>query len=85
MTESWSFLSLYSRKGRRDNKYCGMSDVSNVYFPIIYQVLNFRKYFSQFNIHIATKSTFYISSRPKMFCKIGVLKNFAKFTGKNLC
>ena len=25
------------------------------------------------------------SSRPKMFCKKGVLKNFAKFTGKHLC
>ena len=22
---------------------------------------------------------------PEMFCKIGVLKNFAKFTGKHLC
>ena len=25
------------------------------------------------------------SSRPKMFCKKGFLKNFAKFTGKKLC
>ena len=25
------------------------------------------------------------SSRPKVFCKKGVLKYFAKFTGKNLC
>ena len=25
------------------------------------------------------------SSRPKVFCKKGVLKNFAKFTGKHLC
>ena len=30
---------------------------------------------------------FYIlrSRRPKVFCKKGVLKNFAKFTGKHLC
>ena len=25
------------------------------------------------------------SSRPEIFCKKGVLKNFAKFTGKHLC
>ena len=25
------------------------------------------------------------SSRPKVFCKKGVLRNFAKFTGKHLC
>ena len=27
----------------------------------------------------------YRSSRPEMFCKKGVLRNFAKFTGKHLC
>ena len=27
----------------------------------------------------------YRSSRPEVFCKNGVLKNFAKFTGKHLC
>ena len=25
------------------------------------------------------------SSRPKVFCRKGVLRNFAKFTGKHLC
>ena len=25
------------------------------------------------------------SSRPEVFCKIAVLRNFAKFTGKHLC
>ena len=25
------------------------------------------------------------SSRPEVFCKKGVLKNFAQFTGKHLC
>ena len=24
-------------------------------------------------------------SRPEVFCRIGVLRNFAKFTGKHLC
>ena len=27
----------------------------------------------------------YRSSRPEVFCKKGVLKNFAKFTRKHLC
>ena len=30
-------------------------------------------------------SAAYRSSRPEVFCKRGVLKNFAKFTGKQLC
>ena len=25
------------------------------------------------------------SSRPEVFCKKGILRNFAKFTGKHLC
>ena len=25
------------------------------------------------------------SSRPEVFCKKGVLRNFAKFTGKHMC
>ena len=34
-----------------------------------------------------TKNTFTIfrSSRPEVFCKKGVLRNFAKFTGKHPC
>ena len=28
---------------------------------------------------------FYRSTRPEVFCKKGVLKNFSKFTGKHLC
>ena len=29
--------------------------------------------------------TLFRSSRPEMFCKKGVLRNFAKFTEKHLC
>ena len=32
-----------------------------------------------------TNRTFYRSSCPEVFCKNGVLSNFAKFTGKHLC
>ena len=35
---------------------------------------------SHFNIVLSTDR----SSRPEVFCKKGVLKNFAKFTGKRL-
>ena len=28
---------------------------------------------------------FFRSSRPEVFCKKGVVRNFAKFTGKHLC
>ena len=28
---------------------------------------------------------YYKSSRPEVFCEKGVLRNFAKFTGKHLC
>ena len=31
------------------------------------------------------KTSGFRSSRPEVFCKKGVLKNFAKFTGKHLC
>ena len=30
-------------------------------------------------------TTLYRSSRPEVFCEKGVLRNFAKFTGKHLC
>ena len=30
-------------------------------------------------------ATGFRSSRPEVFCKKGVLRNFAKFTGKHLC
>ena len=33
-----------------------------------------------FNLHGNSRS-----SRPEVFCKEGVLRNFAKFTGKHLC
>ena len=35
--------------------------------------------------HLAKESTNRRSNRPDVFSKIGVLRNFAKFTGKRLC
>ena len=35
--------------------------------------------------HTRYCSVCYRSSRPEVFCKKGVLRNFAKFTGKHLC
>ena len=37
-----------------------------------------------FNVYIRF-CFLYTSSRPEVFCKKGVLRNFAKFTGKHLC
>ena len=36
-------------------------------------------------LYMVKKAVLSRSSRPEMFCKIGALKNFAKFTGKHLC
>ena len=39
--------------------------------------------------HLVTASVYlgnvHRSSRPEVFCEKGVLRNFAKFTGKHLC
>ena len=36
-------------------------------------------------IHVYRVSAWFKSSRPDVFCKIGVLRNIAKLTGKQLC
>ena len=36
---------------------------------------------STFNVELSI----YRNSRPEVFCKKGVLRNFVKFTGKQLC
>ena len=58
--------------------------------PVIYihdvtSQLNAVKYFLK-NVHQRwLTGPKYGSSRPEVFCKKGVLKNFAKFTVKHLC
>ena len=37
------------------------------------------------NVFFEKKTSGFRSSRPEVFCKKGVLKNFAKFKGKHLC
>ena len=37
-----------------------------------------------YNIDVCEDPNDYRSSRPEVFCKKGVLRNFAKFTGKHL-
>ena len=36
------------------------------------------------DIHFFYRNTLYRSSRPEVFCKKGVIRNFTKFTGKHL-
>ena len=38
-----------------------------------------------YNTIVCKDPSDYRSSRPDVFCKKGVLKNFVKFTGKHLC
>ena len=38
-----------------------------------------------YNTDVCKDPNDYRSSRQEVFCKKGVLKNFAKFTGKHLC
>ena len=38
-----------------------------------------------YNTDVCKDPNDYRSSRPEVFCKKGVLKNFAKFTGKHFC
>ena len=38
-----------------------------------------------YNADVCKDPNDYRSNRPEVFCKKGVLKNFAKFTGKHLC
>ena len=38
-----------------------------------------------YNADVCKDPNDYRSSRSEVFCKNGVLKNFAKFTGKHLC
>ena len=77
---------------------CAYQGVRNVSFSVIFSVIfhplflmvfivtdteNMRK---NFRLHYTTN--LYIedgSSRPEVLCKKGVLRNFAKFTGKHLC
>ena len=51
--------------------------IINIYFVWV-QRINFSK---KLSVLVTTLR----SSRPEVFCKKGVLRNFAKFTGKHLC
>ena len=55
-------------------------------FPTVYFFSTIH-YFAEY-LPAASLSFNYLifrSSRPDVFCKYGVLRNFAKFTGKHLC
>ena len=38
-----------------------------------------------FKVHYPCLTLTTRSSRPEVFCKKGVVRNFAKFTGKHMC
>ena len=47
--------------------------------------LNYKLSTYYYNTDACKDPSDYRSSRPEVFCKKGVLRNFAKFTGKQLC
>ena len=52
--------------------------------------LNLKRFISWVKENISKRCTYFFcrearSSRPEVFCKKGVLKYFAQFTGKHLC
>ena len=47
--------------------------------------LNYKLSTYYYNTDACKDPSDYRSSRPEVFCKNGVLRNFAKFTGKHLC
>ena len=50
---------------------------------VVYEYLKFP--YKKFNCQNQKRCPFFRSSRSEVFCKNGVLKNFAKFTEKQLC
>ena len=56
------------------------------FYVIINLILVLSLNFKQFEILVLVFEIWsYGSSRPKVFCKNSVLRNFTKFTGKQLC
>ena len=47
--------------------------------------INRNNSFSRKHINVTILVRFYLTSRLKVFCKKGVLRNFSKFTGKHQC
>ena len=80
-----SFEAIYSVKFKQ--KF----DKEKIYCQIAFssQKITQNKFVSNKCIISSFKLTvfilFYKSSGPEMFCKKGVLRNFAKFTGKQMC
>ena len=66
-----------------ENNHMNQIFLTFQFVPIIFFALKFHCKKNQvFHKYFFNKS---ISNRPEMFCKKGVLTNFANFTGKHLC
>ena len=73
-------------------KFCFRKDTGRIYvFKCKKVFVNlFECYFTDFLWASSSRAILgglhnFRSSRPEVFCKKDVLKNFAKFTGKHLC
>ena len=74
----WDDLSSYNK-----TFYC--SEVRQLIWPIHFIVCTYFELMPECESTDALKYGKYRSSRPEVFCKKGVLRNFSKFTGKHLC
>ena len=66
-----------------------LSSKSNILKTVTVNIAFMRTFFKEYLISFLmifrlTGFALARSSRPEVFCKIGVLRNFAKFTGKHL-
>ena len=59
-----------------------LNAILNVQVKMIFHAVLGNLYANHF---LSPKLCFSRSSGPQMYCKLGVLKNFSKFTGKHMC
>ena len=78
----WRSVKLFlTNNGCAFNDYIGTENEGN----LICNEQELGGLFNEYCINVVEKSSSKRSSLPEVFCKKGVLRNFAKFTGKHLC
>ena len=76
---------IISHHSKKWVSYRTLHNFVDIVMASIYEYKKLSRPFFATEKDIIYFSNHYRSSRPKMFCKKGVLKNFTKFTGKHLC
>ena len=84
LSHKFVFLSFLKIPYHKNSNPCQWKSFSNNQAKYFYAGDVTKKALSSLKLPEAA-TTFYRSNRFQMFCKLGFLKNFAKFTGKHLC